>query len=101
MRYEERELQLSHLTALDFYISYFTEGPVGHTFVSFIFDNAPPLSISIETRPYGPAERDDDRDEPAKRPEQEAAKRTHWLLSLFHSAERTHIGAAVRKGEKV
>jgi hypothetical protein len=24
---------------------------VGHTFVSFIFDNAPPLSISIETRP--------------------------------------------------
>jgi Domain of unknown function (DUF4105) len=51
VRYEERELQLSHLTALDFYISYFTEGPVGHTFVSFIFDNAPPLSISIETRP--------------------------------------------------
>jgi hypothetical protein len=27
------------------------EGPVGHTFVSFIFDDAPPLSISIETRP--------------------------------------------------
>jgi hypothetical protein len=51
VRYEERELDLSHLTALDFYISYFTEGPVGHTFVSFIFDNAPPLSISIETRP--------------------------------------------------
>src|SRR5271170_5724923 len=51
VRYEERELQLSHLTALDFYVSYFTEGPVGHTFVSFIFDNAPPLSISIETRP--------------------------------------------------
>jgi hypothetical protein len=51
VRYEEREVQLSHLTALDFYISYFTEGPVGHTFVSFIFDNAPPLSISIETRP--------------------------------------------------
>ncbi len=51
VRYEEREVQLSHLTALDFYVSYFTEGPVGHTFVSFIFDNAPPLSISIETRP--------------------------------------------------
>ena len=51
MRYEEREVQLSHLTALDFYVSYFMEGPVGHTFVSFIFDNAPPLSISIETRP--------------------------------------------------
>ena len=51
VRYEEREVLLSHLTALDFYVSYFLEGPVGHTFVSFIFDNAPPLSISIETRP--------------------------------------------------
>jgi Domain of unknown function (DUF4105) len=51
VRYEERELQLSHLTGLDFYVSYFMPGPVGHTFLSFIFDNAPPLSISIETRP--------------------------------------------------
>jgi hypothetical protein len=51
VRYEEREVLLSHLVALDFYVSYFMEGPVGHTFVSFIFDNAPPLSISIETRP--------------------------------------------------
>jgi hypothetical protein len=51
VRYEEREVQLSHLIALDFYVSYFMEGPVGHTYVSFIFDNAPPLSISIETRP--------------------------------------------------
>jgi hypothetical protein len=54
-RYEEREIQLSHLTGIDFYVSYFSEGLVGrlvgHTFVSFIFDNAPPLSISIETRP--------------------------------------------------
>jgi hypothetical protein len=51
VRYEEREVQLSHLKSIDFYISYFLEGPVAHTFVSFIFDNAPPLSISIETRP--------------------------------------------------
>ena len=51
VRWEEREVLLSHLTALDFYVSYFSEGPVGHTFLSFIFDNAPPLSISIETRP--------------------------------------------------
>jgi hypothetical protein len=51
VRYDEREVQLSHLIALDFYVSYFMEGPVGHTFVSFIFDNASPLSISIETRP--------------------------------------------------
>ena len=51
VRYEDREVQLSHLTGLDFYVSYWSEGMVGHTFVSFIFDNAPPLSISIETRP--------------------------------------------------
>jgi hypothetical protein len=51
VRYEQREVQLAHLTALDFYVSYWSEGPVGHTFLSFIFDNASPLSISIETRP--------------------------------------------------
>ncbi len=51
VHYEEREIQLSHLTGLDFFVSYWSEGPVGHTFVSFIFDNAPPLSVSIETRP--------------------------------------------------
>jgi hypothetical protein len=50
-RYEERELSLSHLTGIDFYVSYWSEGLVGHTFLSFIFDNTPPLSISIETRP--------------------------------------------------
>ena len=36
---------------LEFYVSYWREGPVGHTFLSFLFDNAPPLSTSIETRP--------------------------------------------------
>jgi hypothetical protein len=51
VRYEEREMRLSHLTGLDFYVSYWAEGLVGHTFLSFIFDDAPPLSISIETRP--------------------------------------------------
>ena len=55
-RWEEREVQLSHLTSVDFFVSYFfvshwSGGLVGHTFLSFIFDNAPPLSISIETRP--------------------------------------------------
>jgi hypothetical protein len=50
-RYEEREYLLSHLTGVDFYVSYWKEGPVGHTFLSFMFDNAPPLSMSIETRP--------------------------------------------------
>jgi hypothetical protein len=51
VRHEEREVQLSHQTGLDFFVSYWSEGLVGHTFLSFIFDNAPPLSISIETRP--------------------------------------------------
>jgi hypothetical protein len=51
IRYEEREVLLSHLIGVDFFISYWMPGPVGHTFVSFIFDNAPPVSISIETRP--------------------------------------------------
>ena len=51
VRYEDRDVLLSHLTGIDFYVSYWSEGLVGHTFLSFIFDNAPPLSISIETRP--------------------------------------------------
>jgi Domain of unknown function (DUF4105) len=51
VHYEEREIYPSHLTGLDFYVSYWSEGPVGHTFVSFLFDDAVPLSISIETRP--------------------------------------------------
>ena len=50
-RYETRDVALSHLIGVDFFVSYWKVGPVGHTFVSFIFDNAPPLSISIETRP--------------------------------------------------
>lgn len=51
IRYEDREIELSHLIGLDFYVSYWMEGWVGHTFLSFLFDNAPPLTISIETRP--------------------------------------------------
>jgi hypothetical protein len=51
VRYEEREWLLSKLKGLDFYVSYWSEGLVGHTFLSFIFDDAQPLSISIETRP--------------------------------------------------
>ena len=51
VRYEDRDVSLSHLTAVDFFISLWMPGPIGHTFVSFIFDNAPPVCISIETRP--------------------------------------------------
>lgn len=50
-RWEEREVSFSHLVGLDFYLSFWREGAIGHTFVSFLFDDAPPLSISIETRP--------------------------------------------------
>jgi multisubunit Na+/H+ antiporter MnhE subunit len=46
VRHEEREVQLSQLTAVDFFVSYWSKGLigglVGHTFLSFIFDNAPP-----------------------------------------------------------
>lgn len=51
VRYEERDVLLSRLNGLDFYVSYWREGAVGHTFLSFTFDDALPLSISIETRP--------------------------------------------------
>ncbi|QIF01498.1 DUF4105 domain-containing protein [Roseimicrobium sp. ORNL1] len=51
VKYEEREVFLSHLTSVDLFISYWVEGPVGHTFLTFNFDNSPPVCISIETRP--------------------------------------------------
>ena len=50
VRYETREVQLSHLISLDFFVSYWIPGPIAHTFVSFNFDNAPPVCISIEAR---------------------------------------------------
>src|SRR5262249_20658869 len=50
-RWEEREVSLAHLTSVDLYICYWRVGPVGHTMASFNFDNAPPVCISIETRP--------------------------------------------------
>jgi hypothetical protein len=51
IRYEEREVSLSKLVGLDFFISFWMPGPIGHTFVSFVFEDAPPISVSIETRP--------------------------------------------------
>lgn len=51
VRYVEREVLLSDLTSVDFFVSYWMEGPVAHTFLSFNFDHAPPICISIETRP--------------------------------------------------
>jgi hypothetical protein len=49
--YEEREVSLAHLIGVDFYVSYWMPGPVGHTFVSFVFDDVAPVCISIEARP--------------------------------------------------
>ena len=51
VQYEEREFLISHLTSVDFFVSYWMPGPVAHTFLSFNFDNAAPVSISIEARP--------------------------------------------------
>ena len=51
IRYEDREVLLSHLTSVDFIISYWMPGPIAHTFLSFNFNNALPVSISIEARP--------------------------------------------------
>jgi hypothetical protein len=51
VRYEDRTVRISSITGIDFYISYWMPGPVGHTFLSFTFSDAPPLSVSIETRP--------------------------------------------------
>lgn len=50
-RYVEREVRLSQLTGVDFYISYWMPGPIGHTFLSFMFEEQQPISISIEARP--------------------------------------------------
>lgn len=51
VHYEERDIELSHVIGLDFFVSYWSEGLIAHTFVSFVFDNTWPLSISIEARP--------------------------------------------------
>lgn len=49
-RYLERQVDLRHLVGVDFFVSYWKIGPVAHTFVSFLFDNADPICVSIEAR---------------------------------------------------
>jgi hypothetical protein len=49
-RYEERVVNLTNLVSVDLFISYWHPGPVAHTFVSFCFDNARPVCISIEVK---------------------------------------------------
>jgi hypothetical protein len=50
-RWETRDVRVSSIAGIDFYVSYWMPGPVGHTFLSFTFADAPPLAVSIETRP--------------------------------------------------
>ncbi|MGP1346824.1 MAG: lipoprotein N-acyltransferase Lnb domain-containing protein [Phycisphaerales bacterium] len=51
-RYELREIDVSRIVSVDFFISFWMPGPVGHTFLSFNFDDGSlPVCISIETRP--------------------------------------------------
>ena len=49
--FEDREVSLTNLVSVDLFLSYWKPGPVGHTFVSFCFDNARPVCISIEAKP--------------------------------------------------
>ena len=51
VHYEDRVFDLADLKAVDFFISYWSPGLVGHTFLSFDFGNDDPLCISIEVRP--------------------------------------------------
>src|SRR5262245_41842621 len=50
-RWEERDVSLAELSSVDLFISSWKAGPIAHTFVSFNFENAAPICISIETRP--------------------------------------------------
>ncbi|GAB3513446.1 DUF4105 domain-containing protein [Pseudoxanthomonas daejeonensis] len=51
-RWEERQLRLSDLQGLDFFVSYWNpDGAIAHTFVSFDFAGVDPVAISIEIRP--------------------------------------------------
>lgn len=51
-RWEAREVALSKLVAVDLLLSYWTPEPgnMAHTFLSFVFEDAPPVCISVEAR---------------------------------------------------
>ncbi|WP_372013042.1 Lnb N-terminal periplasmic domain-containing protein [Pseudoxanthomonas sp. 10H] len=51
-RWEQRELRLSDLRGVDFFVSYWQpDGIIAHTFLSFQVAGADPVAISIEIRP--------------------------------------------------
>jgi hypothetical protein len=51
IRYETREFDIKDVVALDFFVSDWGLGVVGHTFVSFWLREGPPICVSIEIRP--------------------------------------------------
>lgn len=49
-RWEERHYDLTTLVALDLFVSTWADPRVAHLILSFVFETAPPLAFSIETR---------------------------------------------------
>ena len=49
-RYEDRTVDLVRLRGLDLFVVYWGSPMIAHTIMSWQFDGAPPLAISIETR---------------------------------------------------
>ncbi len=49
-RWETRQVQLSQLTGLDVFVTYWGSPHIAHPIVSFRFQNGPPVCFSIETR---------------------------------------------------
>jgi len=49
-RWETRRYDLDRVTGLDFFVSYWGPTLYAHTILSWSFEGAPPLAISIETR---------------------------------------------------
>ncbi len=49
-RWEERSYDLGRLCALDLFVSIWADPRIAHLIVSFVFESAPPLAFSIETR---------------------------------------------------
>ncbi len=48
--WETRTIDLDHVSGLDMFVSFWGPTLYAHTIMSWEFDNAPPLAISIETR---------------------------------------------------
>jgi hypothetical protein len=49
-RWETRQYDLDRLEGLDLFVSYWGPTLYAHTILSFVFEDGPPLAISIETR---------------------------------------------------